>query len=318
MKSKEIINEGIFSDFERTAQNIQQAYQKRSNATSGLGGRIKAFLSPTRQKYGRSTQDQVAANKFINKFVTGALETLNVAVKNDLVDINSNELAKPATITKTQQKPSLAKDIEVVNNEPMILRYRGVDYYIGDKGQWLNAKTNKEPPQSFQKFLNQQADIATPTSESESNYDKMNKIFESYMQLLEASAVPYPQRPFNPSTPGSAVPQGGGRFKGAPLSQTPNAVRKRNARAAKKANPQVAQKPGAPAQGAAPDQKTSISAYFKERFLDSFLQGIDMGPAQAKVDALLQNLPNLYKSGQLKKELENIANIAWTMAKKNG
>ena len=126
------------------------------------------MFSPSRLKYGRSTQDQVAANKFIDKFVRGALETLNVAVKNDLVDANSNDISAKATPSQqtAPKSPTLAKDVEVVNDEPMILRYRGIDYLIGDKGQWVNAKSNKDAPQSFQAFLDKQADIATPKAKT--------------------------------------------------------------------------------------------------------------------------------------------------------
>lgn len=340
MKAKDFINEGLFSDLSKAASQTVDAYRKRSNATKGLGSRLGAVFSPTRMKYGRSTQDQVAANKFIDKFVRGALETLNVAVQNDLVDASSNDITPKVDTTQKigTKTPVLAKDVEVVNNEPMILRYRGIDYIIGDKGQWVNFKSNKDAPQSFQVFLNKQADIATPKSMPEnSNYEHMNAIFESILFNLDEvtenkkqqgpTSVPYPQRGFSPNTVSSAVPQGGGRIKGAPLSTTPNAVRKRQARLAKKATKQTAQPSvtqptqtsnqqlSTPQQSTA-NNKLSISKYFKDKYLDSFFQGIDMAPAQAKIDALLQNLPNLYKSGQLKKELESLANIAWTLAKK--
>lgn len=322
MKAKDFINEGLFSDLSRAASQTVDAYRKRSNATKGLGSRLGAMFSPTRMKYGRSTQDQVAANKFIDKFVRGALETLNVAVQNDLVDANSNDLTKkvdPNQKTGTKA-PALAKDVEVVNDEPMILRYRGIDYIIGDKGQWVNFKSNKDAPQSFQAFLNKQADIATPKAVPENNnYEHMNAIFESILFNLDEATKSKKQQGPTSIPHISAVPQGGGRLKGAPLSTTPNAIRKRQARAAKKVASQaaptnIAQTPAN--QQAQGTDKISISKYFKDKYLDSFLQGIDMAPAQAKIDALLQNLPNLYKSGQLKKELESLANIAWTLAKK--
>ena len=66
-----------------------------------------------------------------------------------------------------QVAAKLAKDVEVIDADPMILRYRSVDYFLGDKGQWVNAKTNKDAPAPFQAFLNKQADAieqtATPT-----------------------------------------------------------------------------------------------------------------------------------------------------------
>lgn len=67
-------------------------------------------------------------------------------------------------------KAKMAKDVDIVNMDPMILRYRGKDFHLGDKGEWVDSKINRPASQAFQAFLNQQADIAddaagtTPTS----------------------------------------------------------------------------------------------------------------------------------------------------------
>jgi hypothetical protein len=397
MKAKEI-NEGLFGDLSRAATSTLDAMKTRKNATKGLGSKISAFFK--KGKYGRSTRDQLAADKFIEKFVTRGMEALNVAVKQGLVDPNSNMMStaevpkdqnqqpqtnEPTTQTTAPQSSQLAKGVEILDLEPIMIRYNKTNYILGDKGAWIKEKGNQPVPQSLAAFLNKQHDVAltqnqakidaskppvqakptTPAKPTKATkkpvkkaskkpvvakprqtvaqkiepqlkqqslvktaaqrnlpikeaatYDKLNLLFESYIDLLEASSVP----------------QGGGRIKGAGLSQTPNAIRKREARAANKASQaKSAAKPAAPAQQAAPaapaqpaapatqqdsEQIMSISQYFKENFLDSFLYGIDMTLAKPKIDALLKNLPQLYKSGQLKKELEDIGNIAFTLARK--
>jgi hypothetical protein len=57
-------------------------------------------------------------------------------------------------------KVNLAKDVEVINMDPMILRYRGKDFQLGDTGDWVDSKSNRPATPAFQAFLNQQADIA--------------------------------------------------------------------------------------------------------------------------------------------------------------
>jgi hypothetical protein len=379
MKAKEI-NEGLFSDLSKAASSTLGAMKTRRNATKGLGSKISAFFK--KGKYGRSTRDQLAADKFIEKFVTRGMEALNVAVKQGLVDPNSNNMAAATSKDQEQQQTTepttqpkdqssqLTKGVEIIDLEPIIIRYNNTNYMLGDKGVWVKEKGNQPVPQSLAAFLNKQHDIAltqnqakiyaskppaqtkptTPAKPTKATkkpvkkvskkpvvakprqtvaqkiepqlkqqslvktaaqrnqpikeaatYDKLNLLFESYIDLLEASSVP----------------QGGGRIKGAGLSQTPNAIRKRETRAANKASQA---KPATPTQQAASQQDSeqimSISQYFKENFLDSFLQGIDMTLAKPKIDALLKNLPQLYKSGQLKKELEDIGNIAFTLARK--
>lgn len=57
-------------------------------------------------------------------------------------------------------RAKMAKDLEVVNMDPMILRYRGKDFHLGDTGEWVDSKSNRPAQPAYQAFLNQQADIA--------------------------------------------------------------------------------------------------------------------------------------------------------------
>lgn len=332
MKSKDIINEGIFSDFERAALDTYGNIQTRRKPGKGIAGSIKSFFSGDRRKYGRTVKDQVAADKFIQKFIDGAMETLNVAVKNDLVDVASNKLVDKTQTQKQKPTKTLSKEVQVVNNEPMILRFRNQDFYIGDKGQWLDAKTNKEAPQAFQAFLHQQADIATPVAKTGAAKAKQRPAKKQAQQPAQAAPANTAQQPAQaaPAAPANKTQQprqtvaakaqaqlqkqaamkqkGKGPFKKIKEDQLYDKLNfifesYMNLLEAPQANPKA-------------PKKTSISKYFKENFLDDFLQGINMAPAQAKIDALLKNLPTLYQTGKLKKELKDLANIAWSLAKK--
>lgn len=58
----------------------------------------------------------------------------------------------------------------------------------------------------------------------------------------------------------------------------------------------------------------SISQYFYDNFLKPYLTGIPFKPMEPKIHEILKNLPNLYKTGQLKRQLEELALIAYTLA----
>ncbi len=330
MKSKDIINEGIFSDFERAALDTYSAAQTRRRPGKGIAGAVKSFFSGDRLKYGRTVKDQAAADKFIKKFIDGAMETLNVAVKNDLVDASSNKLVDK---TKTQQQKqsanALSKDIQVVNKEPMILRFRDQDFYIGDKGQWLNVKSNKEAPQAFQAFLHQQADLATPGAAKGPTKTKRQPAKKQAQQPAQAATANTAQQPAQAATANKTQqPRQTVAAKAQAQLQKQAAMKQKGKGSFKKIKEdQLYDKLNfifesymnlleAPQANTKAPKKTSISKYFKENFLDDFLQGINMAPAQAKIDALLKNLPTLYQTGKLKKELKDLANIAWSLAKK--
>jgi hypothetical protein len=89
------------------------------------------------------------------------------------------DTAAPEADPVATAKAKMAKDVEVVNMEPMILRYRGKDYHLGNKGEWVDSKINRPAPEAFQAFLNQQADIAddaaiaTPTSTASDPLDRI-------------------------------------------------------------------------------------------------------------------------------------------------
>lgn len=58
----------------------------------------------------------------------------------------------------------------------------------------------------------------------------------------------------------------------------------------------------------------SISQYFYDNFIQTYLSGIPLKPLEPKINEILKNLPNLYKTGQIKGQLEQLALVAWTLA----
>jgi hypothetical protein len=80
----------------------------------------------------------------------------------------ANAVTAPAADEKPEvaAKAKMAKDVDIINMDPMILRYRGKDFHLGDKGEWVDSKINRPAPQAFQAFLNQQADIADGAASS--------------------------------------------------------------------------------------------------------------------------------------------------------
>jgi len=68
--------------------------------------------------------------------------------------------------------------------------------------------------------------------------------------------------------------------------------------------------PVAPAQSTAP----SIGEWFEQNFMSKFLRGIDITSAKSQVDAILNRMPQSYAKGNLKKDLNDIAMIAWSLS----
>lgn len=48
--------------------------------------------------------------------------------------------------------------------------------------------------------------------------------------------------------------------------------------------------------------------------MDNFLRGIDISSAKTEVDAILSRMPQSYKQGTLKNDLNDLAMIAWTLS----
>jgi hypothetical protein len=374
MRSKDFVTEGLFGDLSSIAKDTVGTLWQNRDKSTGIGNRIKGFFGKGR--YGRSTKDQMAADKFIDKFITRGMETLNVAVKQGLVDPESNALSQQTT-TKAKQAPKKVNKKQTAQAQPSApTAAPAAGLQTNPTQNYPNINVNVKNP--VQKGLNvsvpnlqtqqipgqktaQQASTTQPQStaapkaapaapkaapaapkarakpvksvpaaktqkpeiikiggqkispndplygkimkgvKEDKSYEKLNLIFENYIQLLEQQTTPP-----NNSQPNVAQPVA------KPKAAKPKAA-KPKANTNTKTNTKTS---NTPAQQANTNSIPSISQYFKDYFLDDFLYGINMAPAKPKLDNLLKNLPQLYKSGKLKKELEDIGNIAFTLANK--
>lgn len=223
MSKQKSIQEGLFGNIAQTlSRTAQRASSKPATSKTNIGARLTAFLDPNKALYGLSERDRLAARKFIDNFTSRGLSTLEVAVKNNLVNPNSNVYR----LTPKTPKSTVAAPAPV-------------------------AQGNSPSPIIIPTTYNKK-------TTSESTYNKLNQIFESYIAELDR------------------------------LESLPE---------------QTASK-GLP----------SISQYFYDNFIQPYLSGIQFKPMEPKITEILKNLPNLYKTGQLKKELEQLALIAWTLA----
>lgn len=69
--------------------------------------------------------------------------------------------------------------------------------------------------------------------------------------------------------------------------------------------------PQAPASNSS---KPGIGEWFQKNFMNNFLRGIDISSAKTEVDAILNRMPQSYKQGTLKNDLQDLAMIAWTLS----
>ena len=75
------------------------------------------------------------------------------------------EPQQPASSDVLQQLMTQA-GVKVVNDDPIVLDYRGTHYGLNDKGQWAHLKTGKVPAESLQAFLSQVHDIQLKSGSS--------------------------------------------------------------------------------------------------------------------------------------------------------
>jgi hypothetical protein len=57
----------------------------------------------------------------------------------------------------TDVKHDLAPGVEIVQQDPIIVKYKNKEYGINDSGQWVHFGTSRIPHESFQAFLDRQA-----------------------------------------------------------------------------------------------------------------------------------------------------------------
>jgi len=69
---------------------------------------------------------------------------------------------------KDVEKHDMAPGVQIVSQEPIIIKYQNKDYGLNDNGQWSHLATGKVPHESFQEFLSKQHDQSIPQSPTKS------------------------------------------------------------------------------------------------------------------------------------------------------
>jgi hypothetical protein len=181
-----------------------------------------------------------ARNKFMQKMNVRALNAFTNAYKNQGINIDKSfgRSSQQTATTQPQSTTSVAQPAASAQapaaqapaaapaqaastastTEPQVFTFGGQKYTKGPKG-WVDSK-GKAADTNTANILNQAASKAGLTSTTK-------KATANQQPNTTGTAVPKGK---------STVPQGGGRVLGY-LSQTPNAIRKRQARAAAKAVP---------------------------------------------------------------------------------
>jgi hypothetical protein len=54
-------------------------------------------------------------------------------------------------------KHDLAPGVQIVSQDPIIVKYKNKEYGLNDAGQWVHFGTSRVPHESFQSFLDRQA-----------------------------------------------------------------------------------------------------------------------------------------------------------------
>lgn len=284
MKAKEI-NEGLFGNLSRTAKSTLKSLNEPKKPS--LFKTIKSNIS---SKFsGADPKDKMAFDKFKNNFISRGMQAIDNAIKTGLADPNTNVISKVAAgkgKQSAQKIPQLHKDVEIVNLDPIIMRWDKNTYVLNDRGEWVDKKKGKPVQQGVSAFLTQQQNIAIDLANLQTKKTRKPKAKASATTGTTNPAAP-PAAPAAPAAPGTPVPESHyGKL---------NSIFESYMMLSEQKVP-------------------SISEWFKVRFLDPYLQGIDLSSAKPQIDQFLANLPTAIQKGTLKKELENIATIAWTLS----
>lgn len=188
---KFIQQRGAVADM-RNPQELQTAIQSWANSRypSAKNSIDVSTVQPGNQ---RSIEDYITkmysaamSNRSMGQRATPAAGNTTTANTNNqqtstLIDPNTNKpfVTQPAQTTQSTQstapapdahdagdeKHDLAPGVEIIQQEPIIVKYKNKEYGLNDRGEWVHFGSTKVPHQSFQAFLDKQAGFQ-PVQES--------------------------------------------------------------------------------------------------------------------------------------------------------
>jgi hypothetical protein len=66
--------------------------------------------------------------------------------------------SKPGPSFKPSASANVAPGVQIVNTEPIMLKFNGTLYGLGDRGEWISVKQRRPVPPEMEAFLDQQMD----------------------------------------------------------------------------------------------------------------------------------------------------------------
>lgn len=66
--------------------------------------------------------------------------------------------SKPGPSFKPSASANVAPGVQIVNTEPIMIKFNGVLFGLGDRGEWITVKQRRPVPPEMEAFLDQQLD----------------------------------------------------------------------------------------------------------------------------------------------------------------
>jgi hypothetical protein len=308
------------------AKNVYSA--AKSGEGSGSGGSfVSSLLSPERIRTGVSVQDKMAENNFISDFISKANQAIENAIKGGYVDPTaqasdnlslSSAAPSPAPAPAPSPAPAPAPSpapapapspapAQTTTQQPQTFTFGREKYTKGPKG-WVDSKGKAADP-NVVKLLDRAASEAGSTQQAPANTTPPQPKAD-----VQPNVTPAPTtKKAGPQQGRSTVPQGGGKVPGY-TSQSPNAVRKRQARATAKAAP------AQPAQPAAKQPRQTVGqkaqGYLKQQALKKqAAPGIVRESSYSKLNRLFESYMAMLENQDAPQEQTTMLSIPDFLAK---
>jgi hypothetical protein len=110
--------------------------------------------------------DSVARDRVWRKFFADKA-TDTTAPETPTAQTPNNPNAAAGGAQHNANDHDLAPGVEIVSQEPIVIKYRNKDFAINDQGQWIAMASGKTPHESFQEFLSKQHDKSLGLAQSQ-------------------------------------------------------------------------------------------------------------------------------------------------------
>jgi len=218
---------------------------------------IKNWLTKEVANY--ITNKEIPPTQRTPRNVAGGDATATQSATNEPADNTNtaNDMTSRMSQSTRPAQPQLAGGVSIVSREPLVFKYRGMDYAVGDTGEWVKFGSNQPVSQTLSRFLDAQEDTLSRTAASGTPSPQAQQ-----QTTPPTNAQGQPPAQQQTTTPAQPQQQSTNNRPQRQLSQTPSAVNQRARRARQQPAPQAqpAQQQTAPAQQAQPAQQQTAPA----------------------------------------------------------